>query len=149
MAFNFPDYRAMAGAMQTMANPGVQQQTPGISPQASLAGSGRVTMPTPPGGINAPGGAGGGSTGIGDTMPASGIPAPGGGGQDTIMRIVQSLTQMLGRPPTPQEVRAVVQQVMSGGAPSVQPMQSPAVPGPSMGPLGGGGLPMAGAGGAV
>jgi hypothetical protein len=102
------DYRTMAAAMQSLAGaPAGQQQTPGMTPPPMLTGQGPITPPQTTRGSMA--NAGLGSTG-GDAANTANMTGDGGATQQLVM-IVQQLAQMLGRPPSQQEVEAYLQQL--------------------------------------
>jgi hypothetical protein len=110
----------MASTMQGMTGNPTGQQMPGMTPGPMLSGAGPITPPQTTRGSMA--NAGVGSTG-GD-MANTAQQTGDGGAAMQIMQLVQMLTQMLGRPPSRDELAAYIQQ-MQGPAPGGASMQAP------------------------
>jgi hypothetical protein len=123
------DYRTMAAAMQSMAGDPAGQQTPGMTPPPMLTGSGPITPPQTTRGSMA--NAGLGSTG-GDAANTANMTGDGGATQQLVM-IVQQLAQMLGRPPSQQEVEAYLH--AAGAGDPAADLSAPALDLPDVGEL--------------
>ena len=97
-----PDYRTMATAMQSLAGAPAGQRLPGVTPPPQLTGSGPITPPqTTRGSVE---NAAVGSTG-GDQANTANMTGDGGATMQ-LVALEQRLAQMLGRPPTREEIGA-------------------------------------------
>lgn len=120
------DFRTMAAAMQSLAGNPAGMRPAGQAPMPQLTGSGPITPPqTTRGSMTnaAVGSTGGDMTNTGNET--------GGGATQQLAMLVQQLTQMLGRPPTQEEIGAYLQQLQGphpGAVGAQVPSGMPPVP---------------------
>jgi hypothetical protein len=116
-----PDYSTMAAAMQSLAGNPAGQVPPSVTPPPMLSGQGPITPPQTTRGSMA--NAGVGSTG-GD-MANTANQTGDGGSTMQLVQLVQMLSAQLGRPPTREEIIAVIRQLQGAGNPGAMDMQMP------------------------
>lgn len=113
MYAGIPDYRTMATAMQSLAGAPAGQRLPGVTPPPQLSGSGPIT---PPNGVR----------GSADNAAVGSTGGDATTGEDPTLQLValvQRLAQMLGRPPTREEIAAYLGQ-MTGPHPGAMGTQT-------------------------
>jgi hypothetical protein len=117
-----PDFRTMASAMQSLSGNPAGMTEPGTPPYPMLSGQGPITPSQTTRGSMA--NAGVGSTG-GD-MANTANQTGDGGSTMQLVQLVQMLSAQLGRPPTREEIIAVIRQMQgSTGNPGAMDMQMP------------------------